>query len=334
MLMLERAGHLMFLNSCPFVLPKLVELSASGTAIPPMIIIKGVRLLNGLDKDAPTGSLVKVSTNGWISSELFLEWMNHFVRNISPARPVLLLFNSHASHVGIGVIDFARENDIHFMTFPSHCSHSLQPQDLSVYKSLKNIRLWKLFSVPYAIAFSAEKIRNGLRKAGIYPMNRNAVQPEAIASFRLTAGGGDFSQTRTGTLPSDSANGIVWNILCLPKCTDGNAGKRRRNVDPKARVLTPLPEKRLRGRPKKTEAANAALSTEPSSSSSEENETACKVCHGTYSRDVAARNGAQWIQSIFCTRWYYELCANADDSPQSMCFECDKSVEFSNDESD
>ncbi|KAJ4433674.1 hypothetical protein ANN_15985 [Periplaneta americana] len=325
--------------------------SASGTAIPPMIIFKGVRLLNGLDKDTPTGSLVRVSKNGWISSELFLEWMNHFVRNISPARPVFLLLDSHASHVGIGVIDFARENDIHFMTFPSHCSHSLQPLDLSVYKSFKNV--WaneldrykhnnpvgvptrfdfgKLFSVPYAIAFSTEKIRNGLREAGIYPMNRNAVQPEAIASSRLTAGDGDFSQTRTGTLPSDSANGIIWNILCLPKCTDGNAGERRRNVDPKARVLTPLPEKRLRGRPKKTEAGNAAPSTEPSSSSSEENETACKVCHGTYSRDVAARNGAQWIQSIFCTRSYHELCANADNSPQFTCFECYKSVEFSND---
>ncbi|KAJ4428607.1 hypothetical protein ANN_24651 [Periplaneta americana] len=275
--------------------------------------------------------------------------MNHFVRNISPTRPVLLLLDSHASHVGIDVIDFARENDIHLMTYPSHCSHIIQPMDLSVYKSLNNawaneldrykrnnpvgapIRFdfGKLFSVPYAIAFSAEKIRNGFRKAGIYPMNRNAVQPEPS---HLTAGEGDFIQIRMATPPSD--NGFVGNILCLPKCTDGNAGKRRRNVDPKARMLTPLPEKRLRGRPTKTEAAKAAPSTEPSSSSSEENETTCKVCHGTYSRDVAARNGAQWVQCIFCTRWCHELCANADDSPQFMCFECDKSAEFSNDDSD
>ncbi|KAJ4441478.1 hypothetical protein ANN_11333 [Periplaneta americana] len=118
--------------------------SASGTAIPPMIIFKGVRLVNGLDKDAPKGSLISASKNGWISSELFLKWINHFVMNISPARPVLLLLDSHASHVGIGVIDFARENDIHFMTFPSHCSHSLQPLDLSFYKSLKNVWVNKL----------------------------------------------------------------------------------------------------------------------------------------------------------------------------------------------
>ncbi|KAJ4425834.1 hypothetical protein ANN_27460 [Periplaneta americana] len=122
-------------------------------------------------------------------------------------RPVLLLLDSHASHVGIGVVDLARENDIHLMTFPSHCSHILQPLDLSVYKSLKNawanklerykhnnpvgaptrFDFGKLFSVPYAIEFSAETIRDGFRKAGIYPMNRNAVQSEAIASSRLIA---------------------------------------------------------------------------------------------------------------------------------------------------
>jgi hypothetical protein len=53
--------------------------------------------------------------------------------------PVLLIMDSHASHVGTDVIDFARKNDVHLMTFPSHCSHILQPLDLSVYNSLKNV---------------------------------------------------------------------------------------------------------------------------------------------------------------------------------------------------
>ncbi|KAJ4427639.1 hypothetical protein ANN_25287, partial [Periplaneta americana] len=301
---------------CPFVLPKLVELRQRKTGpfwwwsfrqryglslrTPEKLAAsRAVRankesIEDFYDKLEQT--VASFSCNRSQKEFLTVTRQESLLWNISPARPVLLLLDSHASHVGIGVIDFARENDIHSMTFPSHCSHSLQPLDLSIYKSLKNawaneldrykhnnpvgaptrFDFGKLFSVPYAIAFSAEKIRNGLRKAGIYPMNRNAVQPEAIAPSRLTAGDGDFSQTRTATLPSDSANGIVWNVLCLPKCTDGNAGKRRRNVDPKARMLTPLSEKRLRGRAKKTETANAAPSTEPSSSSSEENERLAK----------------------------------------------------------
>jgi hypothetical protein len=65
-----------------------------------------------------------------ISSELFLEWMNHFVKCIPAARPVLLIMDSHESHVVIRVIDFARGNNFHLMTFPSHRSYILQLLDL------------------------------------------------------------------------------------------------------------------------------------------------------------------------------------------------------------
>jgi hypothetical protein len=103
-----------------------------------MIIFKGVRLTDGLGKNAPSASIIRESKNGWINSELFLEWMHHFVKCIPAARPVLLIMDSHTSHVGIEVIDIAHENDVHLMTFPSHCSHILQPLDLIVYKSLKS----------------------------------------------------------------------------------------------------------------------------------------------------------------------------------------------------
>jgi hypothetical protein len=154
-----------------------------------MIIFKGVRLTDGLGKNEPSCSIMTVSKNGWINSELFLELMHHFVKCTPPARPVLLIMDSHTSHVGIDLIDFARKNDVHLMTFPSHCNHILQPLDLTVYKSLRNV--WAkelghftranlvgsptrmdfcgLFAPAYHTAFNPVNIRNGFRKAGIYP---------------------------------------------------------------------------------------------------------------------------------------------------------------------
>jgi hypothetical protein len=93
------------------------------------------------------------------------------------------------------------------MPFPSHCSHILQPLDLSVYKSLKNawakevdrfkranpvgsptrMNFGGLFAPAYHTAFNPVNIRNGFRKADIYPMSRTAVNQEAAAPFRVHA---------------------------------------------------------------------------------------------------------------------------------------------------
>ena len=78
------------------------------------------------------------SENGWITSELYLDWFKFFLRNISPARPVLLIQDGHSSHVSIELIELARENNVHLLCLPSHTSHILQPLDVGVFKSFKS----------------------------------------------------------------------------------------------------------------------------------------------------------------------------------------------------
>jgi hypothetical protein len=103
--------------------------------------------------------------------------------------------------VGIYVTDFAHENNVHLMAFPSHCSHILQPYDLDVYKSknvyaneldhfkqanpavsLTRMDFCGLFAPVYHIAFNPANIKNLFCKAGIYPISCTAVNQEAIAS--------------------------------------------------------------------------------------------------------------------------------------------------------
>ena len=53
--------------------------NAVGTYCPPMIIFKGKRLNADWLIGSPAKAVVKVSKNGWISTELFLEWARSFV---------------------------------------------------------------------------------------------------------------------------------------------------------------------------------------------------------------------------------------------------------------
>ena len=59
------------------------------------------------------------------------------MRNIPPARPVLLVMDGHGSHVSIELIEVAHANDVHLLCLPSHTTHILQPLDVGVFKSFK-----------------------------------------------------------------------------------------------------------------------------------------------------------------------------------------------------
>lgn len=237
--------------------------SASGTAVPPLIIFKGVRMVNDLSNGAPPNSIVRLSKNGWINTALFLEWLQHFVCQIPPARPVLLIMDSHASHVGIEVIDYAKENDIHLLTFPSHTSHLLQPLDVSVYKSLKNawskvmndyksahptsaptrFDFCRLLTPAYNHAFQSSIIMNGFRKTGIMPFNRDAISSDSIAPSMIrpglinTAVGGETNETagRTST-PTISGERIPPSVV---RPTSINPAMNDESNERAVRISTP-----------------------------------------------------------------------------------------------
>ena len=71
--------------------------------------------------------------------EAFLKFMEHFKDYVNPTqeKPVLLLLDNHATHVHIDVISFAKQNHIVLLSYPPHCSHKLQPLDVSVFGPLK-----------------------------------------------------------------------------------------------------------------------------------------------------------------------------------------------------
>ncbi|XP_072395093.1 uncharacterized protein [Diabrotica undecimpunctata] len=90
-------------------------------------------------KNAPPDSQRYAAPSGWMTAELFEQWMIHFVKHTNPTKesPILLIMDNHESHVSLASIKFAKENNRILLTLPPHTSHRLQPLDKAVLGPLK-----------------------------------------------------------------------------------------------------------------------------------------------------------------------------------------------------
>ena len=112
--------------------------NAAGSVIPPMVIFEGKRLNAEWTKGEVPNTLYGMSDKGWTDMELFKHWMtDHFIPNIPPARPVMLLLDGHSSHYEPDTIKLAVQEGIIVFCLPPHTTHISQPLDISFFRPLK-----------------------------------------------------------------------------------------------------------------------------------------------------------------------------------------------------
>lgn len=124
-----------------------------------------------------------------------MEWFKFFIDNIPAARLVLIIEDGHASHVSLEVIKLAKENGIYLLCLPSHCTHILQPLDISVFKSLKSNfnkvcrdflfknpgkkvlseDIASLLSLTWPQAMTPVNIMKGFKQCGIFPLDPGVI---------------------------------------------------------------------------------------------------------------------------------------------------------------
>ena len=174
--------------------------SASGFAIPPMMIYPRKRMNEKLKQGAIPETLFECSDSGWINEELYTKWFKFFLTNIPPTRPVLLIEDGHSSHISIDVIKLARDNGIHLLCLPAHTTHMLQPLDVGVFKSLKlkfsvackkylsshpgqvitTDILASLLAQTWPESVTPVNVMSGFRKCGIYPLNPGEISDRQL----------------------------------------------------------------------------------------------------------------------------------------------------------
>ncbi|XP_076388843.1 uncharacterized protein LOC100877113 [Megachile rotundata] len=172
-------------------------MNAAGEFVPPVLIFKRARMDDYLKSGAPPGSVFACSKSGWITSELFLQWLKHFIAYTrlvkSEQKQILFLLDGHSSHTkNIDAIILACEYGIVLLSFPSHTTHRLQPLDLSFFKFLKTYyneasAVWlrshpgetikqsnvsELLGIAYTKSARMEIAMNGFKCTGLWPCNK------------------------------------------------------------------------------------------------------------------------------------------------------------------
>lgn len=183
-------------------------MNPTGQYVPPALIFPRKNWKNELIDGAPVGSIGIAQETGWMTGEVFLKWLNHFVSFVKPTveDKVLLIVDGHSSHKQLGVVDYAKQNGIVMLCLPPHCTHRLQPLDVAFYGPLKSyydqeVRKWlktnpgrtvgqyqisSLFSVAYGKTATVANSESGFQKTGIWPINPDIFEDHLFAPAETT----------------------------------------------------------------------------------------------------------------------------------------------------
>jgi hypothetical protein len=125
----------------------LCTISASGACFRPIVILKSLQKLKSLEEFQDYTSFA-TSTNGWITTDLFLMFTIDFCAQLTLYRVnlpddiarqrVLLILDGHATRrkaMAMLIFDFF---GVDVLILPGHCTHVLQPFDVGLASALKN----------------------------------------------------------------------------------------------------------------------------------------------------------------------------------------------------
>ena len=179
--------------------------NAAGKIIPPLVIVKGKTSasLHGYNTvAAPPNTKWAFSDKGWMNDTMGEMWFRDlFLPECGPERPQLLIMDGHSSHETLGILEMAREENIHILCLPPHCTHFLQPLDRTVFRPFKNyydeacsdylsenslnavtkFSFPELFRQAFEASMTKSNLKNGFKTCGIYPFYSQCLPDHALA---------------------------------------------------------------------------------------------------------------------------------------------------------
>ncbi|KAJ4442374.1 hypothetical protein ANN_03960 [Periplaneta americana] len=121
--------------------------SASGVALPPVLIFPRVHFKENMLHGAPSGSLGSASKS---------------------ENPALLIYDNHESHLSVEAVDLAKRSGVTILTIPPHCSARLHPLDVLVDPS-DHYDVASCVGIAHSRGMTPENIMSVFKKSGIFP---------------------------------------------------------------------------------------------------------------------------------------------------------------------
>ncbi|XP_034936448.1 uncharacterized protein [Chelonus insularis] len=182
--------------------------SAFGNAVPPMFGFPRKQFRTHFLNGGRPECIGAGNASGWVTDEEFYQFMQHLIKYVKPSieHPVLLVLDNHSSHLNVKTLTLAKKNGVVMLSFPPHCSHKLQPLDVSVFGPFKKYcaaaqDVWLrnnpgktiiIYDIPKIVADSLPfaqtniNIVNGFRKTGIFPYNTNILGEDEFSPSFVT----------------------------------------------------------------------------------------------------------------------------------------------------
>ena len=146
----------------------------------------------------------------------FYMWLDkHFIPNLPPARPVVLLVDNAGAHIDFDTFELAKRNDVFMYALLKNATHLVQPADVGLFGAMKqswykNVRRYSqqnrntditkknfcsIFKKTWEDAMHPSILVDAFRKSGVYPINRQQISCDNVRPSIVYAGTSTISSS-------------------------------------------------------------------------------------------------------------------------------------------
>lgn len=177
-----------------------ITVSASGTCLEPLLILKSKKTLAGLE-DFQQSCIFCSSNSGWMNRRVFIIWVMVFITQVAQYRTrlpknirsetILLITDGHGSRRCFTACFLLWCFDIELLILPGHCSHVMQPFDVALASPLKSNYKKALDSKKFhgdgeIATQTAQEVRTMMISSFLDAVSSSCTYTNVLASFAST----------------------------------------------------------------------------------------------------------------------------------------------------
>ncbi|CAI6376558.1 unnamed protein product [Macrosiphum euphorbiae] len=176
-------------------------IGSSGQCVPPALIFPRKTFNANLYDGAPPGTFKMYQDTGYMTGELFIEWMNHFIRNVNSSieEKVLLLLDGHSSHKTVEALELAKKSGAVYFVYLliAHTDFNLWML-ANIGRTVGLYQISNIFGRAYVKTVTMKNMLSSFQACGLNPYNPD-IFPDHLFAPSLTTNNLNFEENTNDT---------------------------------------------------------------------------------------------------------------------------------------